>query len=92
MATLVVRGVPAGEVFAAVAEELERLFDAQATTIGRLEPDGTMTIVGGSGAAPDEMAVGRRLKLESGMVLAKAMRTGRAARVDDYSHVPSLGG
>jgi signal transduction histidine kinase len=30
------------------------------------------------------MPVGSRLKLESGMVLAKVARTGRAARVDDY--------
>jgi len=86
VATLVVRGVPAAEVFSAVAQELERLFDAHGTTIGRLEPDGTATIVGSSGAAPDEMAVGRRLKLESGMVLSKVMRTGRSARVEDYSH------
>jgi PAS domain S-box-containing protein len=86
VATLVVRGVPAAEVFSAVAEELERLFDAQATIIARLEPDGTMTIVASRGGASDEMPVGSRLKLESGMVLARAIRTARSARVDDYSH------
>jgi signal transduction histidine kinase len=85
VATQVVRGVPAAGVFAAVARELERLFDAQATTIGRLEHDGTMTVVASSGTQAEEMAVGARLKLESGMVLAKVVRTGRPARVDDYS-------
>jgi PAS domain S-box-containing protein len=85
VATLVVKGVPAAEVFSAVAEELERLFDAQATLIGRLEPDETMTIVASSGRTSDEMPVGSRVKLESDMVLAKAMRTGESARVDDYS-------
>jgi PAS domain S-box-containing protein len=92
VATLVVRGVPAAEVFSAVAEELERHFDAQATTIARLEPDGTMTIVASSGSARDEMPVGSRVTLGSGTVLAKVVRTGRSARLDDYSHASgSLG-
>ena len=43
VATLVARESSPEEVFAAVAEELERLFDARATLIGRLEPDDTMT-------------------------------------------------
>jgi PAS domain S-box-containing protein len=90
VATLVVRGVPAAEIFSAVAEELEWLVDAEGTTIARLEPDGTVTIVGSSGSAPDEMAVGRRLKLESGMVLEEVIRTGRSARVDDYTHASDL--
>jgi PAS domain S-box-containing protein len=92
VATLVARGVPAAEVFAAVAEELERLLDAQATTIGRLEPDGTMTIVGSSGRAVDLLPRGSRLELDSGMVLTEVIRTGRAARVDDYSHASGVGG
>jgi GAF domain-containing protein len=75
VATLVVRGVPAAEVFSAVAEELERLFDGQAALIGRLEPDGTMTIVASSGSASDEMPVGSRLKLESGWPTRRSSRT-----------------
>jgi PAS domain S-box-containing protein len=90
VATQVVRGVPAAGIFSAVAEELERLFHAQATTIGRLEPDATMTIVASRGTQAEEMAVGARLKLESGMVLAKVVRTGRTARVDDYTHASEL--
>ena len=88
VATLVARETSPEEVFAAVAEELERLFDAQSTLIGRLEPDDTMSIVATSGAAPDELSVGSRLKLESGLVLAEVIRTGRSARVDDDSHAP----
>jgi PAS domain S-box-containing protein len=86
IATLVVRGVPPAEVFAAVAEELERLVGAQATTVGRLEPDGTMTIVGSGGSAREHMPAGTRLELQPGMVLAEVARTGYAARVADYSH------
>jgi signal transduction histidine kinase len=92
VATLVVTGVPAAEVFSAVAEELERLFDAQATMIARLEPDRTMSVVGCSGSAIEEMSVGSRLELESGMVLTTVIRTGQAARVDDYSHASGFPG
>jgi PAS domain S-box-containing protein len=88
VATLVARGVPAAEVFSAVADEVQRLLDAQATSIGRLERNGTMVIVASNGTASDELPVGSRLRLESNMALARVVRTGRSARIDDYSHAP----
>jgi PAS domain S-box-containing protein len=88
VATLVARGVPPAEVFSAVAEEVERLLDATATTIGRLEPDGTMSIVASRGTASDELPVGSRLELDSEMALARVARTGASARVDDYGDAP----
>src|SRR3954469_14232962 len=90
VATLVVRGVPAAEVFSAVAAELERLFEAQATFIVRLEHDETMTVVASSGRASDGTPLGSGLNLESGMVLARVIRTGQSARVDDYSHASAF--
>ncbi|MCW3066362.1 MAG: domain S-box protein, partial [Solirubrobacterales bacterium] len=86
VATLVAKGVSGADVFSAVAEEVGRLLDAQATTIARLEPDGTMVIVASSGTASDELPVGSRTTLESNMVMSRVVRTGRSARVDDYSH------
>jgi PAS domain S-box-containing protein len=80
VATLVARGVSPAEVFSAVAEEVEHLLDAQATTIGRLEPDGTIAIVASSGSAQDELPVASRLKLEAELALSTAIRTGRSAR------------
>ncbi len=85
VATLVATGVSPAEVFSAVAEEVERLLDAQATAIGRLDPDGTMAIVASSGTARDELPVGTHLKLESELALTMVVRTGRSARVDGYS-------
>jgi PAS domain S-box-containing protein len=85
VATIVATGVSPAKVFSAVAEEGERLLDAQATTIGRLEPDGTMAIVASSGTASDELPVGSRVKLESELALTMVVRTGRSARVDGYS-------
>ena len=84
VATLVARGVPPAEVFSAVAEEVERLLDAQATVIARLEPDGKMAIVASGGTAHDELPIGTRLELDSDTAVAKVLQTGRAARVDDY--------
>jgi len=84
VATLVATGVSPAEVFSAVAEEVERLLDAQATAIGQLEPDGTMAIVASSGTARDELPVGSRLKLESELALTTVVRTGRSARIDGY--------
>jgi PAS domain S-box-containing protein len=88
VATLVARGVPAAEVFSAVAEEVRRLLDAEATWIARLASDGTMAIVASSGTVTDEVPVGTRLKLEPEMALTRVVRTGRSARVDDYDHAP----
>jgi signal transduction histidine kinase len=85
VATIVARGVSPAEVFSAVAEEGERLLDAQATAIGRLEPDGSMAIVASSGTASEELPVGSRVTLESNLALTMVVRTGRSARVDDYS-------
>jgi signal transduction histidine kinase len=85
VATLVARGVPSAEVFAAVADEVQRLLDARATTIGRLDPDGTMVVVASSGASSDAAQVGSHLELESDLMITTVARTGRSARQDDYS-------
>jgi PAS domain S-box-containing protein len=84
VATLVARGVPPAEVFSALAEEVERLLGAEATAIARLEPDGTMAIVASAGTARDELPVGTSLELSSDTAIARVLRTGRPARVDDF--------
>ena len=88
VATLVARGVPPAEVFSAVAEEVERLLDAQATVIARLESDGMMVIVASEGTARDALSVGTRLDLDADTALATVMKTGTSARVDDYTSIP----
>jgi PAS domain S-box-containing protein len=90
VATLVARGVRAAKVFTSVAEEVGRLLGAQATAIGRRESDETVVIVASSGTASDEMPVGTRVKLDSNMAFTEVVRTGRSARLDDYSHAPEV--
>ncbi|MCU1625360.1 MAG: histidine kinase, partial [Pseudonocardia sp.] len=86
VATLVARGTPPAEVFAAVAHEVGHVLEADATTIARLDPDGAMTVLAVVGDHSDDLAVGSRWTPEPPLALAVALRTGRPARCDDYSH------
>ncbi|GAA1246441.1 hypothetical protein GCM10009609_07390 [Pseudonocardia aurantiaca] len=92
VATLVARGLPPAEVFAGVADEVGHVLGADATLIARLDPDGATTILAGVGHHPDELAAGCRWKPEPPLALAVALRTGRAARCDDYSRVAGADG
>ncbi len=85
VATQVARGVPAAEVFAAVAQEVSHVLGADGTIILRLDPDGATTVVARVGAYPAEFAVGSRWMPEPPLALAVVLRTGRPARVDDFS-------
>jgi signal transduction histidine kinase len=83
VATLVARSKPPVEVFSAVAEEIRELLDADVTAIMRFEPDATVILLAGAGA---RTRLGSRWKLEPPLAAESVYRTGRCARVDDYSH------
>jgi signal transduction histidine kinase len=83
VATLVAQAAPPGDVFAAVADELARLLDADATMIARVDPDGMMTIVARAGDGGEETQIGGRWTLERPMIVAAVARTGGPVRVDD---------
>jgi signal transduction histidine kinase len=85
VATLVARGLPPAEVFAAVAQEVGRVLGADTTPIARLAPDGVATVVAVAGEPPAALAVGSRWKPEPPLAIATVLRTGRPARSDDYS-------
>jgi PAS domain S-box-containing protein len=85
VATLVAEGVPPAKVFSTLCDEVNRLLVAEATTIGRLEPDGRVTIVAITGSAADESALGSRLELKALPVTAAVVQTGRSARKDNYA-------
>jgi GAF domain-containing protein len=85
VATLVAQGVPPNEVFAAVAEEAGRLVRGDVTGIYRLKDDGTATVVAGWGVPGAAQMVGTRRSVEGDNAVAEVLRTGRPARLDDYS-------
>jgi signal transduction histidine kinase len=89
VATLVARGAEPAEVFTAVADELGRLIGAEATFISRVDQlsagrggtDGYATVVGSYGRVSDQAPVGFRRKLQPGMAMTAALRTGGPARI-----------
>jgi signal transduction histidine kinase len=90
IATLVARGVPAAQIFDAVAEEVGVLLGVEAAGVQRFEPDEEGTVVGRWGQlAGDAFPVGRRFKLDGNSATAVVYRTQRSARIDSFQ--PALG-
>jgi signal transduction histidine kinase len=83
VATLVARGAPQAEVFAAVAEETGELFAAESTLL-RYGPGPTTTPVGSWSPAGDTIAVGTPIPLGGHNVATLIFETGRPARIDRY--------
>ncbi|MDQ1419576.1 MAG: hypothetical protein QOJ52_1538 [Acidimicrobiaceae bacterium] len=84
LATLVARGVPAEEVFAAVTDEVAQLFSVMYAGLGRYESNGFVTIVAGAGRRGDDIPVGRRWSLGGKNINTLVFDTGRPARIDSY--------
>jgi PAS domain S-box-containing protein len=86
VATLVARQSPSVEIFAAVADEVGRLLRVQDTTIFRYEDDGTATVVADRGDRAVPLPIGSRVPLDGDSATALVRRTGRPARIDDFSN------
>jgi signal transduction histidine kinase len=84
VATLVARGAPSEEVFAAVAEETGRLLGAKQATLSRYGSDG-ITVVASWGDAVAAYPVGSRWCLGGRNTPTLVFQTGRPARIDDYT-------
>jgi signal transduction histidine kinase len=85
VATLVARGAPPAEVFAAVTEEAGRVLGANYATMNRYDPDGARTVVASWSSTGAAFPVGSRAMLGGRDVSTLVFQTGRAARVDDYA-------
>ena len=88
VATLVARGVPPPEVFAAVATEAGRLLAAESTAVARYSPDTAVTVVGAwAGPGRRELPLDSRWTIEEGGIPAEVLRTGEPARRPACEHV-----
>jgi signal transduction histidine kinase len=85
VATLVARGVPPEEVFAAVTAEVGRVLSAGYAHLGRYDADGMLTSVAAWGAGVAGFPVGSRWSLGGKNVATLVSRTGRPARVESYA-------
>jgi GAF domain len=86
IAALLARSVPAEEVFDAVVDEVRSLMGVDGAGLGRYEGDKTATVVAVSAEADARVGVpGDKLSTEGRNVTALVLRTGRPARIDDYT-------
>jgi signal transduction histidine kinase len=85
VATLVARGVPPEQVFAAVTEEVEQLLPVDFAHMGRYEPDDTFNILAVAGNTTERFPPGSRLSLSGRNLATTIFGTGRPARIDDYA-------
>jgi signal transduction histidine kinase len=89
LATLVAEGAPPEAVFAAATREALQYFGSGTAAMIRYEPDGTTTLLAYEGSTgPDLRAGDRREGYPQAGLTATVLRTGQAARVQDYRDVP----
>jgi GAF domain-containing protein len=88
VATLVARGVPAAEVFTAVAEEVGRLLGTDGAGIVRYQADKTTTVVAGWRQAGANLPIGSRYPIDRHSLPDLVLRTGRPTRIDRYADAP----
>jgi PAS domain S-box-containing protein len=86
VATLVASEASPERVFTAVSEECARVLEVNASAVFRYEGDDTATIVGRhSRADHDVFTLGLRLPATEGTGIGQVLRTGRPARIHDYT-------
>jgi signal transduction histidine kinase len=85
VATLVARGAPPEDVFAATVEEVGRLLSVDLVSMGRYEPDRTMTFLTSWGRPGHFVPIGKRLMLGGNNLNTIVFETGRSARIDSYA-------
>jgi signal transduction histidine kinase len=89
VATLVAQATAPEAVFAAVAEEVGRLLPVDSASLGRYDPDGTLTFVSQWGSVAVGFPVGSRWALGGHNLGTLVFQTGRSARIDAYAESSS---
>jgi signal transduction histidine kinase len=86
VATLVARGVPPREVFAAVTEEVGKLLPVEFAIMGRYEPEEVVVAVAAWRKTGNPWPpVGSRWPLDGKNLVTVLFKTGRPARIDSYA-------
>ena len=85
VATLVAQGASPHDLFEAVAEEVGRLLPVGSATMGRYEPDDSVTTVASWSTTEAAFPTGRRWPTKGTNVAWIVLQTGRSARLDDFS-------
>jgi signal transduction histidine kinase len=88
IAALVAGGMPPTELFSAVAQEVAVLLVADTAIVGRLEPDGLLTILARRGRRAAPLVIGERREVQPATALASVVLSARPARTDDGRRAP----
>jgi GAF domain-containing protein len=88
VATLVASGAPSPEVFSAVAQEVAQVMHLPMVGVYRYDSDGLMTVIATVSDRPHVLQPGTRWPLDGQSMVAQVQRTGRPARVEDYTNLP----
>ena len=88
VATLVARGAPPEELFAAVTEQVGRLLGTHLSGMARYDSDDTITVLATWAAEGEHPLVPGPWPLDGGDLASMIWRTRRAVRIDDYDGVP----
>jgi GAF domain-containing protein len=87
VATLVARESAPDQLFAAVAEQVARVFAVPLVRLVRFEPEGSVVVGGFSEGDRDPFPSGSRWPRYSTGAIATVRQTGRPARMEDYGHL-----
>jgi signal transduction histidine kinase len=89
VATLVAGGASSAEVFGAVATEVATVLRVPLIGIGRYDQEGaSLTVIATWTDRVHHFQPGTRWPLDGSSVIGEVQRTGRSARIDDYSDLP----
>jgi hypothetical protein len=77
------------EIFAAVAEEVARLVNAQRGAVCRYERDRSMAVVAYWSNEERDLPIGTRVPLEGDSVAVTVQQSGGPARIDSYDGLPA---
>ena len=91
VATLVARGTPPEQVFAAVAEEIGHLLSVDVVNMCRYNPDRTITFLASWDSAGRRFAVHSTLSLGGHNLGTLVYETGRPGRIESYADDSSIG-
>jgi signal transduction histidine kinase len=89
VATLVASGASSTELFAAVAREAAQVLHLPNAAVCRYDDEGTaMTVLAIWGDHPEVFGTGSSWPLDGPSMSAQVLRTGRPARIEEYTDVP----
>src|SRR3954463_697413 len=88
VATLVAAGAASEDVVAAIAHEVGHVTGLPLIAVWRFDADQTATVLGAWSDRPHPFEAGTRWPLDGPTICARVQRTGRPARIDDFSDLP----